>query len=549
MDVRRICDDPARNPEPSDDGLSMTSFDYVIVGAAGGMCARQPALRGSWGHGVSVLLVEAGDADTNPLIAMPRGFGELLGDPTTAWHYPTRPFGPSRQVEYWVRGKTLGGSSSINGMVYNRGNRADYDALERLGNPGWGWDDMLRAYTTIEDNALGASEDRGAGGPLHVSTVDGTDPLLEDVLTAGTQLGWRRMRDYNESDEERIGYAMATIRNGRRVSAANAFLHPVMDRPNLTVALRTLVARVVLEGGEAIGVQARQDGQSFEALATREVILATGSIATPKILQLSGIGPADTLRSAGVEVVVDSPNVGARAREHRVFLLQFRLAEDLGYNKLLSTEAGHQLAGISARDDLRSLVAELRRRGTVGTHPTGEGDQERTDARDSPPAHVGSDGERYRKLAHWRTRVDQRPVVTPEARRPLPRSEPSPRGTRMVPSSPGPRPARPARRATAPAAGVRRSPGRGPPRGSGAAGPSPTGQSGTRSRRRPRGPSLQRTSSAGERERASAAAGRDHHRHAVRGSRAARAAARRRGRGERPARGGGVGMGGHRHPS
>ena len=320
----------------------MPRFDYVIVGAGPAGCVL--ANRLSSDPGVSVLLVEAGDADTNPLIAMPRGFGELLGDPTTAWHYPTRPFGPSRQVEYWVRGKTLGGSSSINGMVYNRGNRADYDALERLGNPGWGWDDMLRAYTTIEDNALGASEYRGADGPLHVSTVDGTDPLLEDVLTAGTQLGWRRMRDYNESDEERIGYAMATLRNGRRVSAANAFLHPVMDRPNLTVALRTLVARVVLEGGEAIGVQGRQDGESFEALATREVILATGSIATPKILQLSGIGPADTLRSAGVDVVVDSPNVGARAREHRVFLLQFRLAEDLGSNTLLSSEAGRQEA-------------------------------------------------------------------------------------------------------------------------------------------------------------------------------------------------------------
>ena len=195
-----------------------------------------------------MLLVEAGDRDTNPLIAVPRGFGELLGDPTTAWHYPTRPFGPSRQVEYWVRGKTLGGSSAVNGMVYNRGQRADYDALERLGNPGWGWDDMLPVFKAIEDNALGASDVRGAGGPLHVSTVDGTDPLLEDVIAAGTELGWRRMRDLNETDEERIGYAMATIRDGRRVSAADAFLHPVMDRPNLTVALNTVVDRVLLDG-------------------------------------------------------------------------------------------------------------------------------------------------------------------------------------------------------------------------------------------------------------------------------------------------------------
>jgi choline dehydrogenase len=320
----------------------VTPFDYVIVGAGPAGCVLANRLSGD--PGVNVLLVEAGGLDTNPLIAMPRGFNELLGDPTTAWHYPTRPFGPTRRVEHWVRGKTLGGSSSVNGLVYNRGHRMDYDALERLGNPGWGWDEMLPVFKKLENNELGASDVRGAGGPLHVSTVDGTDPLLEDVIAAGTELGWRRMRDLNETDEERIGYAMATIRDGQRWSAANAFLHPVMDRPNLTVALRTVVDRVVLAGDRAVGVQGRQYGQGTEALATREVILATGSIATPRILQLSGIGPADVLRSAGVDVVVDSPNVGARMREHRVFVMQFRLAEDLGYNKLLSTEAGQRAA-------------------------------------------------------------------------------------------------------------------------------------------------------------------------------------------------------------
>jgi choline dehydrogenase-like flavoprotein len=314
----------------------VTQFDYVIVGAGPAGCVL--ANRLSADPAVDVLLIEAGDRDTNPLIAMPRGFGELLGDPATAWHYPTRPFGPSQQVEYWVRGKTLGGSSSVNGMVYNRGNRADYDALESLGNPGWGWGDMLPVFKEIEDNELGASDVRGAGGPLHVSTAGGGDPLLEDAIAAGTELGWRRVRDLNETDEERVGYAMATIRDGRRVSAADAFLHPVMDRPNLTVALNTVVERVVLDpldDRRAVGVR----GRDTEYLATREVILAAGAIATPKILQLSGIGPAETLRSAGVDVVVDSPNVGARMREHRVFMLQVRLAEDLGYNRLLGTEA------------------------------------------------------------------------------------------------------------------------------------------------------------------------------------------------------------------
>ena len=312
--------------------------DYVIVGAGPAGCVL--ANRLSADPGVDVLLVEAGGPDTNPLIAMPRGFGELLGDPAVAWHYPTRPFGPLQQVEYWVRGKTLGGSSAVNGMVYNRGSRADHDALERLGNPGWGWDDMLPVFRAIEDNALGASDVRGAGGPLHVSTVGGDDPLLEDVIAAGTELGWRRTHDLNETDEERIGYAMATIRDGVRVSAANAFLHSVTDRPNLTVSPLTHIDKVIIEDGRAVGVRGRKDGKSFEAMASREVILASGALATPKILQLSGIGPTDTLRAAGVEVVVDSPNVGARMREHRVFQMQYRLAEDLGYNKILSTEEG-----------------------------------------------------------------------------------------------------------------------------------------------------------------------------------------------------------------
>jgi choline dehydrogenase len=320
----------------------VAQFDYIVVGAGTAGCVL--ANRLSADPGVDVLLVEAGGQDTNPLIAVPRGFGELLGDPATAWHYPTRPFGPARQIEYWVRGKTLGGSSSVNGMVYSRGNRADYDALADLGNPGWGWDDMLPVFKSIEDNELGASELRGAGGPLHVSTSDSGDPLLEDVIAAGTELGWRRAQDLNAADEERIGYTMATIRDGRRFSAADAFLHPVMDRPNLTVALRTSVDRVVLDGARAVGIQGRQDGRPVEYRATREVILSSGALATPKILQLSGIGDQATLAAAGVDVVADSPNVGARMREHRAFIVQFRLTEDIGYNRLLGTPEGQEQA-------------------------------------------------------------------------------------------------------------------------------------------------------------------------------------------------------------
>ena len=341
-------------------GDSVTRFDYVIVGAGPAGCVL--ANRLSADRRVDVLLVEAGDRDTSPLIAMPMGFGELLGDPTIAWNYPTRPFGPKQQVEHWVRGKTLGGSSAVNGMIYTRGQPPDYDALERLGNPGWGWDDILPAFKTIEDHELGPSNLRGAGGPLPVSSVDGTDALLEDVISAGTELGWRRARDVNESDDERIGHAMATIRDGERVSAANAFLHPIADRPNLTVSVKTTVDRVVIEEGRAVGVQGRKDGQTVEFVASREVILAAGSIATPKILQLSGVGPAGKLRSAGVEVLVDSPNVGSRMREHRAFGMQFRLAEDLGYNRFLGTKSGQATA-------LHEYVTS--RRGPLAAPPSG----------------------------------------------------------------------------------------------------------------------------------------------------------------------------------
>jgi choline dehydrogenase len=317
-------------------------FDYVVVGAGSAGCVLADRL--SADPATTVLLLEAGGEDTDSRISAPWGFAELLGDPASVWHYPTRPLVPARQPEVWVRGRTLGGSSSVNGMVYNRGQAADYDTLARLGNPGWGWDDILPVFRAIEDNPLGASPLRGSGGPLRVSTTAGGDPLLEDVIAAGTRLGWRHAQDLNGSDDERLGYATSTIRDGRRVSAAAAFLHPARGRDNLAVHVHALVDQVVVEGGRAVGVVGRRNGRAFRVRARREVILSAGAVATPKILQLSGIGPAGVLRAAGVDVVRDSPNVGRRMREHRVFLLQFRLAGDLGRNALLGDETARQEA-------------------------------------------------------------------------------------------------------------------------------------------------------------------------------------------------------------
>jgi choline dehydrogenase-like flavoprotein len=317
-------------------------FDYIVVGAGSAGCVL--ANRLTEDPGTRVLLIEAGGWDRSPFVRVPKAFSRLLDDRRTAWHYPAQ-VAPGHE-EIWQRGRLIGGSSSINGMVYARGDRLDYDELERLGNPGWGWDTMLPIFKRLEDNPFGASDGRGAGGPLRLSTATGTDELCEEVIAAGVELGWRRADDLNDADDERIGYLMATIRDGRRISAADAFLHPVRGRPNLTLAVRTLALRVLIERGRAVGVRVHQDGRTIDYAAAAEVVLAAGAIATPQLLQLSGVGPADTLRRAGVDVLLDRPRVGLGLREHRALPMQVRLVERGGYNPLLGTPLGQARAAL-----------------------------------------------------------------------------------------------------------------------------------------------------------------------------------------------------------
>jgi choline dehydrogenase len=320
------------------------SYHYIITGAGSAGCVL--ANRLSQDPDNRVLLLEAGPRDTNPLIHVPKGFGKLFENDKVAWRHATKPFGPNQQFEYWPRGKVLGGSSSINGLVYNRGNREDYDELERLGNKGWGWDDILPIFKIIEDNAFGATATRGAGGPLHVSVQRDTDPLCAEMITAATRTGLRQVADINESDDERIGQATATIKNGRRVSAADAFLAPALRRPNLTVLTGAFVERLVLEDGRAVGVEFTRKGRTERAEARRDVIVSLGSLGTPKLLQLSGIGPTDVLSAAGVPVQIEHPNLGRRMREHRCVALKFRLKENLGYNRQLATNLAQVVTGV-----------------------------------------------------------------------------------------------------------------------------------------------------------------------------------------------------------
>ncbi|WP_422746909.1 GMC family oxidoreductase [Micromonospora sp. WMMD1219] len=321
----------------------MEEFDYVIVGAGAAGCVL--ANRLTEDPGTRVLLLEAGGWDRSPYVRVPKAFSRLMDDRRTAWHYPAT-IGPGRQ-EIWQRGRMIGGSTSVNGMIWSRGAARDWDALAPLG---WGWSAMSQVFPRLEDHPLGPAPHRGTGGPVRLSVATGTDPLAEEMVATGAELGWRRADDLDAHDDERIGYPTATIHAGRRVSAADAFLHPVRRRPNLTVEVGAVVLRVLVEGGRAVGVRAAHGGRDIEYRAAGEVILAAGALATPHLLQVSGIGPADTLRAAGVPVLLDRPRVGAGLREHRSIVLQYRLAEPGGHNMTIGSPLGQ------ARATLRWLL-------------------------------------------------------------------------------------------------------------------------------------------------------------------------------------------------
>ena len=310
----------------------MADYDYVIIGAGAAGCVL--ANRLSENPKNEVLLIEAGGRGKGPYFKIPKlGAGLLLSK--HAWNYTTEKFGPDNHYEIWPRGKVLGGSTALNGMVYNRGTKSDYDELEAMGNKGWGWDDILPAYQAIEGNQCGPGPTRGTDGPLKVS-IPRLDEIGRDILEAGARQGFERLDDINDSEAERIAPAMGNIYKGFRVSAADAFLYPVLKRPNLTVATYTLAQRLIFENGRAVGVMTSNNG-SVSEVRGREIIMAAGALESPKLLQMSGIGPRDVLADAGVPVYLERENVGRRLLEHFCVINAYRLKEDLGYNKQLRT--------------------------------------------------------------------------------------------------------------------------------------------------------------------------------------------------------------------
>jgi len=294
----------------------MDVFDYIIVGAGTAGCVLAARLSESANR--SVLVLEAGGSDLRFWVRVPIGYGRTFNDPRVNWMYQSEPEPAlSGRRGFWPRGKVLGGSGSINDMIYIRGFPCDFDGWQACGNPGWGWQEVLPYFRKIEDYPRGAAEYRARGGPIHITDMaDGAHPLCRTFIESCRRLGYRVLDDFNAAPLEGVGVYQITTRDGMRMSTARGYLRPALRRANLRLLLRAHALRVLFAGRRASGVAFRHRGRTLEARARRAVILSLGSVNSPQLLQLSGIGDSDLLRRHGIEVVAHSPQVGRNLQDH-----------------------------------------------------------------------------------------------------------------------------------------------------------------------------------------------------------------------------------------
>jgi choline dehydrogenase len=321
------------------------SFDYLIVG--GGSSGSVLANRLSENPQNSVCLIEAGPRDWSPWIHLPIGYAKTMWDPKVNWKFQTEPDpGMNNRQIYWPRGKTLGGSSSINGLIFIRGQKEDYDGWRDLGNPGWGWDDVLPYFKKAEGNDRLGEPLHSQSGPLKASSIPKKHPLVESFKKAANVLGVPTTDDFNNLTQEGVGYYQLTTHKGFRCSTAVAYLKPVRKRSNLHIWTNSQVCKVIFENKKAVGIELVQDGIKKIVRANKEVILSAGAIQSPQILQLSGVGPAKLLKEFNIPLVNDLPGVGENLQDHLQYRLIYELNQPISTNDQLSSWFGQLKMGL-----------------------------------------------------------------------------------------------------------------------------------------------------------------------------------------------------------